>query len=585
MSTQKSSGQAFCFALLVALLLSTSPILFAQAAGTATIQGTVADPTGAAVPNASVTLTNTETQVARSTVSDSAGHYSLPNVSVGPYSLSVTASGFSGYTQTGVLEVGNNIEVNPVLKIGATTEQVEVQAAGVALETETSSFKQVIDQKRIVEMPLNGRDATQLILVAGGAVTAPAGDVVTSKNYYTSKVFAVAGSQGNYNNYVLDGGTNTDVFTNSNLPFPFPDALREFSVETNSLPARNGLHPGGLINAVTNSGTNQWHGTVFEFLRNNIINANNFFSTTKDSLKRNQFGGTFGGKIITDKLFFFGGYQGTRNRFVSNATGVCIPTPAELAGDFSHMGGNCPQTSANIVDPVTGANISATRRLPASSISQQALNLAKYLPISQADQFGRVQVAIPGNYTEDQYVGRVDYTFNSKHSIFGRYFLTNFNLPAYFSPTNMLVTTVAGNDQRVQNFTLGYTWIATPKLVNTFHGSYARRRNDRGPTAGGINANTIGVNMFVFAPVDLRLTVANNFAVGCGTCSPGFFNTWSQHFADDIDWIHGKHQIAFGGEILRVGQNTSVGYLFNGNFNFGGASSGAVVNVPRTANR
>ena len=187
-----------------------------------------------------------------------------------------------------------------------------MQAPGAALETETSSFKQVIDQQRITELPLNGRQATQLILVSGGAVNAPAGDMVGSKNYASSTVIAVAGSQGNYNNYVLDGGTNVDTFTNVNLPYPFPDALREFSVESNALPARNGLHPGALVNAVTNSGTNQWHGTVFEFLRNNIINATNFFATTKDTLKRNQFGGTLGGKIITDKLFFFGGYQGTR---------------------------------------------------------------------------------------------------------------------------------------------------------------------------------------------------------------------------------------------------------------------------------
>jgi hypothetical protein len=579
MSKQKSvdlslRASASWFAILAILALCFLPVAHAQTSGTAAVQGTVTDPTGASIPAAKVTLTNTDTGTARATVTDNDGIYSLPNVSVGPYALTIEASGFQGYTQKGVLEVGNNVEVNARLTIGSSTEHVEVQAAGVALETETSSFKQVIDQKRIVEMPLNGRDATQLILVVGGAVTAPAGDIVGSKTYATSKVFAVAGSQGNYNNYVLDGGTNTDTFTNSNLPFPFPDALREFSVEANSLPARNGLHPGGLVNAVTNSGTNQWHGTVFEFLRNNIINANNFFSTTKDSLKRSQFGGTFGGRIITDKLFFFGGYQGTRNNFLSNATGYCVPTAAELAGDFSHMGGNCPQSATNIIDPVTGADISATRKLPASSLSPQALNLAKSLPLSQADQFGRVQVAIPANYKEDQYVGRVDYNLNAKHSIFGRYFLANYVLPSYYSPSNLIVTINPGNDERVQNFTLGYTYIVTPKLVNTFHGTYARRRDNRGPTAGGINANTIGVNMFVYAPVDLRLTVANNFSTGCGTCSPGYFNTNTEHFADDVDYVRGKHQIAFGGEIIRTGQNTQVGYLFNGNFNFGGLSSG-----------
>ncbi len=189
-----------------------------------------------------------------------------------------------------------------------------MQASGATLETETSTFKQVIDQARITELPLNGRQATQLVLISGGAVTAPSGDMVGSKNYASSVVIAVAGSQGNYNNYVLDGGYHTDNFTNVNLPFPFPDALHEFSVESNSLPARSGLHPGSLVNVVTNSGSNQWHGTAFEFLRNNIINATNFFSTAKDTVKRSQFGGTLGGKIITDKLFFFGGYQGTREQ-------------------------------------------------------------------------------------------------------------------------------------------------------------------------------------------------------------------------------------------------------------------------------
>ncbi|WP_213803923.1 TonB-dependent receptor [Granulicella sp. dw_53] len=565
--------------LTLSLFPSTLTQAFAQSAGTASVQGSVTDATGALLPNATVTFTNTATGATRIIVTDGSGLYSLPNVSVGPYSLTVTAAGFRGYTQRGQLEVGNSIEINASLTVGsATDQQIEVQATGTALDTENSTFKQVIDQRRITELPLNGRQATQLILVSGGSVNAPANDIIGSKTYANTPVIAVAGSQGIYNNYVLDGASHTDTFTNVNLPYPFPDALREFSVESNSLPARNGLHPGSLVNVVTNSGTNQWHGTVFDFVRNNVVNATNFFSTSKDTVKRNQFGGTFGGKLITDKLFFFGGYQGTREHKTSSATGYCIPTAAELNGDFSQMGtkatSNCAPNATNIVDPVTGADISATRKLPASSISPQAIALAKMLPLSQADQFGRVNVALPANNKEDQYIGRIDYTVSQKHTIFGRYFLTNYNAPAYFSPTNLLLTTVAGNDERVQTFTLGDTYLITPKLVNTFHGTYARRRNNRGPTAGGINANTIGVNMFTYVPNDLRLTITNGFSVGCGTCSPGFFNTNTEHFADDIDYIRGKHQIAFGGEILRTGDNTQAGYLQNGSFNFGGLASG-----------
>jgi hypothetical protein len=562
----------------VLLLCITQPHAHAQSAGTASIQGTVADPTGAAVSNAKVTFTNTETSTTRTTISDGSGLYSLPNIPVGPYNLTVAATGFEGFLQKGVLEVGNNVQINPTLTIGSATEHIEVQAAGVALETETSSFKQVIDRQRITELPLNGRQATQLILVSGGAVNAPGNDINGSKTYANTPVIAVAGSQGIYNNYALDGGSHTDTFTNTNLPYPFPDALREFSVESNSLPARNGLHPGSLVNVVTNSGTNQWHGTVFDFVRNNIVNATNFFSTSKDTVKRNQFGGTLGGKVITDKVFFFGGYQGTREHKASSAVGYCLPTAAELNGDFSQMGtkatSNCAPNATNIVDPITGVNISATRKIAPSSISPQAIALSKLLPLSQADQFGRVNIALPANDTEDQYIGRIDYTLSQRHSIFGRYFLTNYYAPAYFSPTNLLLTTTAGNDERVQSFTLGDTFIITPKMVNTFHGTYARRRDNRGPTAGGINATTIGVNMYDYVPNDFRLTISNGFSVGCGTCSPGHFNTQTEDFSDDIDYVHGKHQFAFGGEILRTGDNTSAGYLQNGSFNFGGLASG-----------
>ena len=378
---------------------------FAQSAGAASVQGGVTDPTGASVAGATVVLTNTDTQTTRTSTTDTQGRYSAPNVPPGPYTLSVTSQGFQNYVQKSiVLQVGQAVTLNATLTVGSGTESVTVESNAVVLESESSTFKQVIDQKQINELPLNGRQATQLVLISGGAVTAPTGDMVGSKNYASSTVIAVAGGQGNYNNYVLDGGYHVDEFTNVNLPFPFPDALREFSVESNSLPARNGVHPGALVNAVTNSGTNQWHGTAFDYIRNNIINATNFFSGAKDTLKRNQFGGTLGGYIKRDKLFFFGGYQGTRNRQVGNATAYCLPTAAELAGDFSKMGGNCPlnvRNGSTLLNPSNNTVVSTNpgdanyRRVDPSTYSAQALNLVKYLPLSQADQYGYIRIALP----------------------------------------------------------------------------------------------------------------------------------------------------------------------------------------------
>jgi hypothetical protein len=173
----------------------------------------------------------------------------------------------------------------------------------------------VIDQRRIIDLPLNGRQATDLILLSGGAAMPPNSTRVITTHDYTNAVgVSVAGGQINGNNYLLDGGDHNDTHSNVNMPFPFPDALQEFSVQTNGVSARYGLHPGSVVNVVTKAGTNQFHGGLFEFVRNGDFNAINFFARAQDSLRRNQFGGTIGGPIKKDKIFIFSGYQGTRER-------------------------------------------------------------------------------------------------------------------------------------------------------------------------------------------------------------------------------------------------------------------------------
>ena len=231
------------------------------------------------------------------------------------------------------------MQINVAMQLGALTEHVEVSAQAGMVETTENSVSQVIDERRIVDLPLNGRQPTQLILLSGAAMTTPGGDMRGSKNFYSSTTISVAGGQANSVNYLLDGGDNNDSFTNVNLPLPFPDALQEFSVQTSSLPARFGLHPGAVVNAVTKSGTNDWHGSLFEFLRNGDVNARNFFTPTHDTLKRNQFGGTVGSHIIRDKLFFFGGFQGQYNRQDPGHSISYVPTSAVLNGDFSTIDG------------------------------------------------------------------------------------------------------------------------------------------------------------------------------------------------------------------------------------------------------
>src|SRR5205823_9744152 len=255
---------------------------------------------------------------------------------VGPYLLEVCAPAFNTYVQSGiVLQVSNNVQINVLLQVGAVTQDVRVSANAAMVETEDTSVSEVIDQRRITDLPLNGRQATDLILLSGGAAMPPnSSRVITTHDYSSAVGVSVSGGQINGNNFLLDGADHNDSHSNVNLPYPFPDALQEFNVQTGGVSSRYGLHPGSVVNVVTKSGTNQFHGNLFEFVRNGAFNARNFFAATQDTLRRNQFGGTVGAPILKDKLFVFSGYQATRTRTAPPQTISFVNTQQSLAGDF-----------------------------------------------------------------------------------------------------------------------------------------------------------------------------------------------------------------------------------------------------------
>ena len=307
------------------LLLSSG--LWAQS--TAQISGTVKDPTGANVPGADVTATQVETGLKRSVKTDANGAYTLPTLPVGAYQLEATAQGFRTYVQTGiVLQVADNSVINPVLQLGQVSEAVQVEANAEQVETRDTSISQVMDNTRMVELPLNGRQVTDLVVLSGANLVSATTSFVRN---YPSVNISVAGGLHDALTYLLDGASHNDPINGLNLALPFPDALQEFKLETSSLSAQYGQHSAGAVNAVTKSGTNDFHGDLFEFLRNGDLNARNFFAAVPDELKRNQFGGTVGGRIIKNKLFFFGGYQGTRileryrPQFTYSDPGRCWP--------------------------------------------------------------------------------------------------------------------------------------------------------------------------------------------------------------------------------------------------------------------
>src|SRR6266581_3270978 len=296
-------------AIVIACVFSVLGCDFAWAQATAQISGTVRDPSAAVLPGVELTATQTETGVTRMTITNETGSYVLPNLPLGPYKLEAVLPGFRTFVQTGiVLQVNSKPTINVVLQVGKVTEQVEVQANSALVETRSLSVGQVMETARIMELPLNGRNAQELVLLQGGAA-----QLMTNGQTFPGRLLiSSAGSLGTSTEYTLDGIRHVDVWDGFPMPLPFPDALAEFKTEIGGLGASQGR--GSQVSSVTKSGTNQFHGDLFEFVRNDLFNARSYFAIKGSTLKRNQFGGVVGGPVIKNKLFFFAGYQGTTLR-------------------------------------------------------------------------------------------------------------------------------------------------------------------------------------------------------------------------------------------------------------------------------
>jgi Carboxypeptidase regulatory-like domain len=541
-------------ALALLLVVLSADFAHAQAVANAQISGVVTDPSDASIANARITATQTDTNAVRTVQSGSDGAFVLPGLAIGPYKLQVEANGFTTYVQTGiVLRVGESPAIRVGLKLGAVSEQVVVSSDAALVQTDTASVSQVIDQARMVELPLNGRQATQLILLSGAANdVGPANgmsDLTGSKNYVSADAISVAGGQANGTLYLLDGGENMDSLQNVNLALPFPDALREFSVETSALSARYGMHPGAVVNAVTRSGTNQFHGTLFEYVRNGAVNAIDYFATEQDSLKRNQFGGTLGAPIFKNKVFGFFGYQKTITRTAPPSTFSFVPTAAALAGDFSTLeGAGCQSSGAArpIIDPQTGQPFPGNQ-VPTSRFNQQALNLLSHIPVA-TDPCGKIFYSLPEPQSESQIVGRADANLNSKNSLFGHIFEANYYSPGPFSDSNVLLTQLRGVIDHDTSAVIGETFTVTPNIVNAVHIGYTRLTIQRGPSPDALGLGDIGVNVYQPATNYMRVGVGGHFTVGCGTCAPVQIFQNNYQLADDVDISLGRHHLAIGAE-------------------------------------
>jgi hypothetical protein len=545
--------------LLIALLFVIGA--FAQQP-TGTITGTVSDPSGAAVVGAKVIATNLNTGLTRETTTANDGGYVFPLVPVGVYSVTVEAQGFRRFEQRGVeVRTDASASVPLSLQLGSATQSVTVEANAQMVQTQSGALSEVVSQRKIIELPLNGRNAAALVLLTPGTADTTSGnfmschsDAVQSTSYPGAQAVSANGARTDMVNYNLDGASNEDPYTNVNNPFPNPDALEEFSVQTNSYSAEYGRGSGAIVNVVTKSGTNDFHGSAFDFLRNGDLNARNFFAPAADQLKRNQFGGSIGGPILKNKLFFFGAYQGTQSRNVTQANSATVPTAAERSGDFSSI----PRP---LVNPFTNVPF-PNNQIPVSDFAPASVKLLSLIPEPTAAG-GLAYYTLPENTHENQFLTRVDYDL-SKHRIYGRYFYSRYGKDNVVGSQNVL-TSNRGLDLFDQGAAVSDTFNISPNLLNSFIFSY-NRNNGTVISGAPFSLASLGIPIASTTPPELALSVSGYFTIDSG--HPTKANRHDYHITDSVHWVRGSHEMAIGGDFLREDVDLINTYRQNGSFQF-----------------
>ena len=548
---------------------------FAQEAGQ--IVGSVRDQSGAVVPGATVTVTETGTGLARNMTAGSDGAFVFPNLRPTSYIISAEASGFRAFRQTDVTLLANqSLTVNIAMEVGAVTETVNVTGQTVQVDTSTSTLAEVVDEHRIVELPLNGRDAAKLSTLVAGTVMIST-STETGKGIPGNFYLSANGSGTGQVSYRLDGNSNTDFYFQLNQEFPFPDALQEFSIQTSNFSSQYGNNAGAVVNAVTKSGTNDLHGGAFEFVRNREFNARDFFGAVPDFLKRNQFGAYAGGPVYIPKLyngknktFFFIGWQGTRLRNINAAKNALGPTVDEKNGNFTTCGAPC---NTQLKDPLGGTF--TNNQIPINRLDPVALAFANRLLPAGLTGTGFFTSQTGINQNLDQGVMRLDHQIGQNDRLTGRYFIDQFQNAANFDPHNY-TSYSNGSGTRVQNANIGEIHTFSPTLLNDFHFGYVRQFSKRGPPPGVPNFRALGMVINQQQSDTCSMIQSNNvsgfFSDGDNLC--GAFIRNGFEWADRLSWIKGKHSFSFGFSIDRQRSEIRNFFLQGGTASFSASNTG-----------
>lgn len=548
---------------LIIFLLSTRLVLRAQAA-TGELSITITDSSGAVVKDTEITVSGTDTgAVVRVLRSNEQGIAQVPLLQPGRYNTHIVAPGFKTVDRTGItVSVGSVISLDVSLELGESTQVVTVSGEAPLIEDKSETIAQVVSAKQVTDLPLNGRNYLDAANYVPGTIPTSSG---------RDNSFSAYGNTGLQNAFLLDGARNVNYLRgldnqSRDMVRPPLDALREFTVQTSNFSAEYGAAAGGVVNAITKSGTNQFHGSIYDFLRNDNLDAQNYFATTKPLLVRNQYGGSLGGPVIRDKMFFFAAYEGVHQRDETPSTAT-VPTALERAGNFSQTH-NAAGAVIPIYDPATtgGTGSTATRSqfasniIPASRLNAIGNSLVQYYPLPNVPSAGPnvFRRNAPERIDNKNGIARGDVQLSTKDSIFGRYAETSSStaneaaLPA--PATNPGIATVSS-----KGIGAGYTRIITTSLINEFRFSWA--------TMGISSIGTQARNEIIPGALDLAITSGTpNFNVtnisGLGGQAPCCGNSPLQKtsgvfdFADNVSWLRGKHQYKAGGEFLWIRPRT-----------------------------
>jgi hypothetical protein len=536
--------------------------------------GRITDESSAVIPRAKITLVNTGTSETRTTLAGDNGEFTLPQLPPGEYSLTVEMAGFNKEVRRGiVLETGQDGRLDVVLKVGSVTEEVVVSGSAPLISSENATVSNVVDQKKIVELPLNGRDYLQLAQLQPN-VFAPA----QGSNLGFRGGFNVAGNSEIANQYLLDGIDNNDETTNQPLHRPILDAVREFRVLTGTYSAEYGRQAGGQVIVTTRSGENQFHGAAWDFHRNAPLDARNFFAPQKPAFHRNQFGSVFGGPLRRDRTFFFIGYEGQR-RGQQEATLANVPSAAFKQGDFRAL-------NAPIRNPFNNNQPFPDSQIPESLWSPQGAGLlALYPDPNRVNPQNNFVSAAPGRFNIDQFSVRIDHRFNTRDVIFAAY---EFADSAEFYPLSNPLCSARdvpgwGCDelQRTQHALANWTHLFGPALVNEARVGYTRfgfYRLQQDRDADVIQRLGIGgltdAGKTPFNNGAPQLTVTGFSVIGGPTNLPQGRHDNTYNYIDNMTLIHGAHTMKYGFDIRRFLFNSFFTSFGRGAFSFDGTFTG-----------